>query len=78
MQSIYLYTLDSDTAAYMKFYGIGSSNHSSWLSFSDVFVSDNIGSALPKWDASVFGYTPISPDSYAADTVAPLEQLAAG
>ena len=73
MQSIYLYiTLDADTASYMKFYGIASRNFSSWLSFGDAFVSDNMGTfALPKWDASIFGYTPISPDSYVADSVAP-------
>ncbi len=73
VQSVYLYiTLDADTAAFMKFYGIASNNVSSWLSFSDTFVSDNMGTyAQPKWDGSIFGYTPLSPNSYTADIVAP-------
>jgi len=73
VQSVYLYiTLDADTAAFMKFYGIGTGNYSSWLSFTDTFVSDNMDTfAMPKWDGSIFGYSPLLPNVYTADTAAP-------
>ena len=73
VQSVYLYiALDADTAAFIKYYGIGTGNFSSWLSFSDTFVSDNMDTfAEPKWDGSIYGYTPLSPNVYTADTRGP-------
>ena len=49
-------SIDDDTMAFMKFSGIGLDLLSSYLSWSDVFVSDSSGNYLaPFWDASVYG-----------------------
>ena len=49
-------TIDADTLAYMKYYGIGSSILTSYLAWSEVFLSDTSGNYLaPFYDASVYG-----------------------
>jgi hypothetical protein len=48
--------IGDDTLAYMKYYGIGSNDLTSYLAWSDVFVSDTAMNYLsPFWDASVYG-----------------------
>jgi len=48
--------IGDDTLAYMKYYGIGSSITTSYLSWSDTFLSDTTGNYLsPFWDASIYG-----------------------
>lgn len=67
--------LTEDTVTFMKFYGIGRDFNSSYLSWSDVFVSDPAGNfLLPYWDRSVFvttEYSPRIPDTLIVDSTSP-------
>ena len=65
-------TQTSDQMAYLKYNSIAIRSNESFLAWTTTFMSDQFNNfALPKWDASVYGYTPAVPTTYTADVTSP-------
>eukprot|EP01041_Mallomonas_annulata_P003287 gene3287-6514_t len=67
--------LDVATLTFMKYEGIGLNGTTSMLTWGKTFVADSAGNyLLPLWDGSIYGYTPLVPGTFVADTTSPVLQ----
>jgi hypothetical protein len=70
--SIMELTLPSSSLSFMKYYGIGFSFSSSFLSWNNTFISDFArNEIIPIWDASVVGFSPTIPSNLTVDATSP-------
>lgn len=65
--------LTGDVLLYMKFYGIGKTLKTTYISWNECFVKDYSGNCLePRYDASVYKYSPMVPSVHITDKDSPI------